>query len=295
MNERNLKIFYEVATKLNMTEAAGNLFMSQPAVSQTIRDLETGYDIRFFDRIGKRLYLTQAGEHFYQYVRRILNLLDECSKTLKEIQGPNQGRLRIGASATIGTYILTGVIGKFRKHYPAVEVAITIENTRMITGMILENKVDFALVEGLVDSEEIKTEPFCDDELVFIVPPDHPWARMGDLDRKLLAQEKLIMREQGSGTREIIESVLRSQGVDYQVGLELGNIEAIKKAVQVGLGISCLSKRCVQQEIEDQRIKIVRFKGLRMMRQFKLIFHQDKYLSNLFRNFIDFCRKEVVS
>jgi DNA-binding transcriptional LysR family regulator len=294
LNERSLKIFYEVATKLNMTEAAGNLFLSQPAVSQTIRDLETEYKVRFFDRIGKRLYLTLEGEHFYQYVRRILNLLDECSQTLKEINGSNQGRLKIGASATIGTYILTGVIGKFRKLYPAVEVAISIENTRMIAGMILENKVDFALVEGLIDSEEIITEPFCEDELVFIVPPDHPWAQVDYPDRKMLAPEKLIMREQGSGTREIIESVLRSRGVDYQVGLELGNIEAIKKAVQAGLGISCLSERCIRQEVEDQRIKIIHFKDLRIMRRLKLIYHQDKYLSNLFWTFIDFCRREVV-
>lgn len=294
INERGLKIFYEVANKLNMTEVADNLYISQPAVSQTIHELEKEYEVKLFDRIGKRLYLTREGELFYQYVRRILNLFDECSKTLKEVNHSAKGRLKIGASTTIGIYILTELIGKFRKLYPAVDVAITIENTRIIAGMILENKVDFAFVEGLITSEEIKLEPFCDDELVFIIPPEHHWTQLHNLDSTMLGSEKLIMREPGSGTREIIENALRSKGINYQVGLELGNMEAIKKAVEVNLGISCLPERCVRREISDNRIKAVKFTDLSIIRQLKLIYHKDKYLSNLFHSFINFCRQEVI-
>jgi len=294
INERSLKIFHEVANKLNMTEVADNLYISQPAVSQTIHELEKEYEVKLFDRIGKRLYLTQEGELFYQYVRRILNLFDECSKTLKEIKHSDKGRLKIGASTTIGIYILTGLIGKFRKLYPAVDVAISIENTRIIAGLILENKVDFAFVEGLITSEEITQKPFCDDELVFIIPPEHHWTQLQNLNSTMLGSEKLIMREPGSGTREIIENALRSKGVNYQVGLELGNMEAIKKAVEANLGIACLPERCVRREISDNRIKAVKFADLRISRQRKLIYHKDKYLSNLFHTFIDFCNREVL-
>ncbi len=293
INERNLKIFYEVAKRLNMTEAADALRISQPAVSQTIRELEQEYGIRLFDRIGRRLYLTQGGDCFYQYVRRILNLFDECSKTLKELNGAHQGRLKIGASATIGIYMLTGTVGEFHKTHPDVDVSITIENTRIIAGLILENKVDFAFVEGLVDAAEIAMEPFWDDELVFIVPPGHPWTRLERPGSALLAAERLIMREPGSGTRTIIENALQNRGVTYQVGLELGNIEAVKKAVEAGLGVSCLSARCVAQEIRDRRIQTVQFADLRITRKLKLIYHKDKYLTELFKTFIAFCKPDA--
>ncbi|TCL76856.1 DNA-binding transcriptional LysR family regulator [Hydrogenispora ethanolica] len=290
MNERSLRIFYEVATRLNMTEVAENLAISQPAVSQTIRELETEFEVRFFDRIGRRLYLTREGELFLEYARRILNLYQECVQTIGELRGLMKGRLNVGASTTIGIYILTDIIGQFQKLNRGIEVAINIENTRIIENFILENRIDFAFVEGPVGSAEIAVEYFCGDELVFIVPPEHPWTLRDRVDLADLARERILMREEGSGTRAVIENALRAAGAEYRIGMELGNTEAIKRAVAAGLGISCVSKRCIRQEVADGRLRIVAVAGLAVHRDLNLIYHRDKYLSQLFKSFIEFCK-----
>lgn len=293
MNERKLRVFYEVATKLNMTEVANQLFISQPAISQTIRELENDFGVQFFDRIGKKLYLTHEGEVFLNYARRILNLYDDCFKTLKDTSELKSGKLRIGASTTIGIYILPEIIGKFYHEYRDIEVSIVIENTKIIADMILKNQLDFAFVEGPVFTEEITEEFFCNDELVFITPTNHPWAKLDEIDLKLIENSKIIMREQGSGTREVFEEALKDFDVNFQIEFELGNTEAIKKAVEADLGVSCISLRCVEKEGMDGSIAIKRIKGLKIMREFHLIYHKDKYISKLFNLFVDFCRKEV--
>lgn len=294
MNERKFKIFYMVATELNMTQAAAKLYLSQPAVSQTIHELETEYEVKFFDRIGKKLFLTQEGQEFFQYVRRILNLYAECSQTIDDIKGLKKGKLRVGASTTTGIYILTDLIGGFQKLNPEIEVSMVIENTRIIADLILENRIDFAFVEGQVDSPEILVEYFCDDELVFIVSSEHPWTSRKKITFQDVAKEKFIMREQGSGTREVVENALNFNGIDYHLGMELGNTEAIKKAVEAGLGISCISRRCIEREIEDHRLCVIKISGLSINRKLSLIIHKDKYLSNLFKYFIGFCKETVI-
>ncbi|MEL7565419.1 MAG: LysR family transcriptional regulator [Dehalobacterium sp.] len=293
MNERKLRVFYEVATKLNMTEVANQLFISQPAISQTIRELENDFGVQFFDRIGKKLYLTHEGELFLNYARRILNLYDDCFKTLKDTNELKSGKLRIGASTTIGIYILPEIIGRFYQEYKDIEVSIVIENTKIIADMILKNQIDFAFVEGPVFTEEIIEEFFCNDELVFITPPHHPWAECDEIDLKQIENSKIIMREQGSGTREVFEEALQEFDVNFDIEFELGNTEAIKKAVEADLGVSCISLRCVGKEAIDGSIVVKRIRGLKIMREFHLIYHKDKYLSKLFNLFIDFCRSQV--
>lgn len=297
MNERKLRVFYEVATKLNMTEVANQMYISQPAISQTIRELENDFGVQFFDRIGKKLYLTHEGEIFLNYVRRIINLYDDCFKTFKDSSELKTGKMRIGASTTIGIYILPQIIGEFHQNYrdKDIEISINIENTKIIADMILKNQIDFAFVEGPVFSDEIIEDFFCHDELVFITPPNHPWAQYDEIDLKLLENSKIIMREKGSGTREIFEEALKEFDVKYYVDFELGNTEAIKKAVEANLGVSCISRRCVEKEALDGKIVIRRLKGLRIMREFHLIYHKDKYLSKLFNLFIDFCNSKVGS
>ncbi len=293
MNERKLVIFREVALHLNMTEVANKLYMSQPAVSQTIQELEAEVGVKLFDRIGRRLHLTLAGEIFLTYVRKTLNTYAEGLRAISEINQAKTGRLRIGASTTIGIYVLPEIIGRFLKVYPAVDVAIDIENTKYIVERILYNTIDFAFVEGSLDSEEVIVDDFCQDELVLITHPDHPRARYALMDLKELQREKLIVRERGSGTREVFEKVLQTENVDCKIAFELGNTEAIKKAVEAGLGVACISERCVTREAELGKLAVLRFKGLSLRRSLNLIYHRDKYLSPLFRAFIDFARREV--
>lgn len=293
MNERQLKIFYEAATKLSMTEAANILFMTQPAVSQTIKELENEYGIKFFDRIGKKLYLTNDGETFLKYVRRILNLYDECEKELKNSKNLKSGQLKIGASTTIGIYILTDIIGKYTKLNKGIDVSIIIENTKNISNLILENKIDFAFVEGPVHSDEIMVKDFCDDELVIIASPEHPLADKKEIHINEIQKEKIIMREQGSGTREVFEKVLIASNIAPKFSLELGSTEAIKKAVEAGLGISCISKRAIQREVEYKKLAIVKIKDIKIIRKLNLIYHKDKNFSNLYDSFIAYCRDEA--
>lgn len=293
MNERQLRIFYEVANKLSMTDAANCLFVTQPAISQTIKELENEHGIKFFDRIGKKLYLTNGGEIFFKYVRRILNLYEECNKIIKDSKDLKTGQLKIGASTTIGIYILTDIIGKYTKLNKDIDISIIIENTKNIVNLILENKIDFAFIEGPVHSDEIVVDNFCDDELVIITPPEHPWVASKNINIKDMENEKFIMREHGSGTREVFENLLNAHNIKLNISLEIGNTEAIKKAVEVGLGVSCISKRTVKREVESGRLAIINLNGIIISRKLSLIYHKDKYISNLYNNFIGFCRQEV--
>jgi len=288
MNERKLKIFFEVAKSLNMTEVARNLYISQPAVSMAISELEEELGVKLFERIGKKLYLTYEGKIFLGYVRRILNIYDECRTKIEHIANLKYGKLKIGASTTIGIYLLPEIIGSFSDIYKDIEISIAIENTKIIESMLLENKIDIAFVEGPIYSEEIVVKDFCDDELVVIVSSNHRLAKFNEIDKKELEDEKFILREIGSGTREVFEKAFYKSSIEYKVAFELGNTEAIKKAVVANLGISCVSKRCVKDEVNLGLISMLKVKDVDLSRKFYFIHHKDKYFSNLLNVFIDY-------
>ncbi|SQC00924.1 LysR family transcriptional regulator [Clostridium tetanomorphum] len=293
MNERKLRIFYEVAIKLNMTEVAESLYISQPAVSQAIQELEKELNVRLFDRISKKLYLTYEGEIFLNYVRRIINIYDEGIRKISDINNSSEGKIKIGASTTIGIYVLPDIIGKFMNKYKKVDISIVIENTKIISNMILENKIDFAFVEGPIYEEDIIVKDFCQDELIMIASNDHEWSKLDSIPIDKINESKIIMREVGSGTREVFENILNLRGITYEVAFELGNTEAIKKAVEAGLGVACISKRCVKNEILDGRLCSIKLVDEHIKRKFSLIYHRDKFMARLFKNFIDFAKKEV--
>lgn len=288
MNERKLKIFFEVAKSLNMTEVAKNLYISQPAVSMVISELEGELGIKLFERIGKKLYLTYEGEIFLGYVRRILNIYDECRTKIGHITNLKCGKLKIGASTTIGIYLLPEIIGSFGNIYKDVEISIAIENTKIIENMLLENKIDIAFVEGPIYSDEIVVKDFCDDELVVIVSSNHRLANFNEVDKDDLKNEKFILREVGSGTREVFEKAFYKNNIEYKTAFELGNTEAIKKAVISNLGISCMSKRCIKDEINLGLISMLKIKDVDLNRKFYFIYHKDKYFSNLLNVFVDY-------
>ena len=288
MNERKLKIFFEVAKSLNMTEVAKNLYISQPAVSMVISELEGELGVKLFERIGKKLYLTYEGEIFLGYVRRILNIYDECRTKIGHITNLKCGKLKIGASTTIGIYLLPEIIGSFGNIYKDVEISIAIENTKIIENMLLENKIDIAFVEGPIYSDEIVVKDFCDDELVVIVSSNHRLANFNEVDKDDLKNEKFILREVGSGTREVFEKAFYKNNIEYKTAFELGNTEAIKKAVISNLGISCMSKRCIKDEINLGLISMLKIKDVDLNRKFYFIYHKDKYFSNLLNVFVDY-------
>ncbi|WP_373898648.1 selenium metabolism-associated LysR family transcriptional regulator [Haloimpatiens sp. FM7315] len=293
MNERKLRIFYEVSKELNMTKVAEKLYVSQPSISQAINDLERELDVKLFERIGKKIYLTYYGEVLLKYVRRILNIYDEASRVMKDINSLKGGKLIIGASTTIGIYIMPDVIGKFSKKYPDIDISIIVENTENIVKLIEENKLDIAFVEGPVHSDEIRLEKFCEDELVFITNSDHPWTRDKKIVKEDILKEKIIIREKGSGTREVFVDALKKRDIDFKIFMELGHTEAIKKAVEAGIGVSCISKRCVKDEVNYGKLVVAKIDDLRIIRNLYLIDHKDKYISKLIRTFVNFAKEYI--
>lgn len=294
MNFRKMKIFYETATELNMTNVAKKMYISQPSISQAIHELEAELDVKLFDRIGKKLFLTQEGIVYLGYVRRIINLHEECLKTMEEISKNQKGKIRIGASTTVGIYILPDIIKGFLQKYREIEIALSVANTRDIENMILENRIDFAYIEGKSNFDEIIKVPIWNDELVFISNPEHSWNKKNYINNQDILSQKLIMREEGSGTRQVVESFLQNNHIDYNIFMELGNTEAIKKSVEANLGVSCLSERSVLEKIKNGSLVGYRFKDKIISRTLNLIYHKDKFLSNNMKKFIDYSKKSDI-
>ncbi|MGL5381569.1 selenium metabolism-associated LysR family transcriptional regulator [Clostridium sp.] len=293
MNFRKLKIFYETANCLNMTKVAKEMYISQPSISQSINELETELNVKLFDRIGKKLYLTHEGEVFLSYTRRMLNLFDEGIKTIREYTDNNKGKIVIGASTTIGIYILPEIIKEFSELHKEIEISLIIENTQNIEKLILENKIDFAYVEGAIESNEINVEKVWEDELVFICGQNHKFNESTVIKATDLENEKLIMREIGSGTRECLENVLKTNNIKYKTFLELGNTEAIKRTVKANLGIGCISYRAVKELEALGEINIFRLEDSKVNRDLFLITHKDKYISNNIKEFISFSKQDL--
>ncbi|MDG6884427.1 HTH-type transcriptional regulator CysL [Clostridium perfringens] len=287
MNFRKLKIFFETAKCLNMTKVAKSMYISQPSISQAIAELESDLDVKLFDRIGKRLYLTHDGEVYFEYSRRILNLYEEANSIIRSSKEGQKGKIIIGASTTIGIYILPKLIKEFNELHKNIEISLIIENTQLIEELIIENKVDIALVEGYVKSNELEVFDIGKDELVFISNPNNPIFLKDKITLKDLENENFIMRESGSGTREIIENYLIKQGCNYNVYMELGNTEAIVKVVETGLGIACVSCKAIEKRINDGLIKEIKIDDIKVNRDLYLIYHNDKFISRNLKIFID--------
>lgn len=291
MNIRKLKVFYATAISLNMTKVAKELYISQPSVSQCIHEIEEELGVVLFDRIGKRIYLTNEGNVYLKYTRRILNLYEESVEMVKKINNKESGKIRIGASTTIGIYILPDIIKDFVEEHKGIEISLIVENTTNIEKLILENKIDFAYVEGDIQSEEITVESQWTDELVFICSKKHPWANKIEFDKEELENEKFIMREEGSGTRSIVEGYLRDKSIKYRTFMELGNTEAIMRSVEANLGIGCLSERCVKDRIKLGSLHALNLKSGKIKRNLVLILHKDKFVNNNMKEFMNFSNR----
>lgn len=270
-----------------MTAAAEKLYMTQPSVSQAIAELEGHYNVRLFERLGRRLYITAAGNRLLSYARHIINLYERLEREIRVIS--ENGILVVGASVTVGTYILSKVIKAFLNRCLKVEVTTVVDNTRVIEEMILADKIDIGLVEGFIHSQEIIEEPFYDDELVLICHPKHPWAVRGYIEAEELDGSSFIIREQGSGTRELFETEMSVAGLKWKTVGVYNNAETIKNAVAAGLGVSVISRLAVEREAQMGEIKIVEIKGLRFMRKFNLVYHKNKFFSKTLENFREVC------
>ena len=195
MNFRRLEIFYETAKNLSMTEASKKLYITQPSVSQAIKELEEEINSKLFDRIGKKLYLTHEGEIFLIYTRRILNLYEESNKILSEINDGERGKIYLGASSTIGTYILPEIMNNYCNDYKNIDISLKIGNTESMESLVLNNEIDFGFIEGNLKSDEIIKTIMWEDEIVFICNNKHRLSNLDFIDSNEIRKEKLIIRE----------------------------------------------------------------------------------------------------
>ncbi|WP_083189707.1 LysR family transcriptional regulator [Orenia metallireducens] len=287
INLREIKIFATVCKTNSMSEAARQLYMTQPAVSQTIIDLEEKLQVKLFERMNKRLVLTHAGEILLKYSKRIILIMDEAENTLEDIANLKVGKLRVGASMTIGTYLLPLIIKEFNKKYPEINLNLVIDNTSVIEEKILNNDIDIGLVEGLIGAKDIFFDSFYHDKLFLVCSKDNPLTQKKTIDREDIENQHFISREEGSGTKEIIDKIMNAYNINYQIKHTLNNIEAIKKSIKNNLGISILPDIAIQEELLKGELIKLNLRDIQFQRSFNLIYHKDKNLTNLLKQFID--------
>lgn len=288
MTLRHLRIFVAVCETGSTTAAAEKLYLSQPAVSLAVTELERYYGVRLFDRLAKRLYITEAGREFLQYASHIVGLFDEMEREVRNLD--EAGVIRIGTSVTIGNYLLPGYLTAFQHHRPRMRVQAVIENSEVVERYVLENRVDLGLVEGAVHSEYVQSEPFRRDELVAICAVGHPFAGRKDVRLEELLSQPLLMREPGSAGREIFESVVTLHGFSASPAWESVSTQALVRAVRKGLGIAVLPYLLVKDSLDRREIRQFQLEGIVFERTFNMIYHRHKFLSSGLRELMEVCR-----
>ena len=252
MSDRRLQVFHTVAAELSFTRAAEILNMTQPAVTHQIRQLEEELNTRLFDRANNRISLTAAGEAVLTYASRIIALYGELNESVKSLTGDRSGLVTLGASTTIAEYMLPGMLGDFQLEFPDVQIRLRVANTDAVVSMVADNTIDLGVVEGQVDSQLLRVEECQQDELQVLMPSNHPLTQETSITPSQLVDHPFINREDGSGTRGVIERYFANHDTDVgQLNrlFELGSTEAIKGLVQAGMGVSIVSKATVAKEL----------------------------------------------
>ena len=294
MDDHKLKVFCTVAETKSFSKASEIIRLTQPAVSLQIQALEEIYGTKLFNRSGCIITLTPAGEVLYKYAKEINTLYTAAEKELGAFTGQVKGVVTIGASSTIGNYVLPAVIAEFRKKYPKVAVHLLTANTKTIVDYLNAGGIDIALVEGEVKKQKLIVEKLIPDEMVLIMHPLHPWARKSNVSIFDVAKEPFIFREEGSGTRQMIEKYLIKHGISPQsikIVFIMGSTESIKSAVEEGLGVSIVSKWAAKKEIRYGTLKTASLKEGRFMRDFSLLYRKAKGTSFTLDKFLTFLKK----
>lgn len=252
-----LKVFKKVAEEKSFSKAAEDLYLSQPGVSLQIRNLEKEFGTKLIYRSSKHVELTPAGEILYQQASQIINLYTQVKEEINQIQRIVTGSLRIGASFTIGEYILPKLVGQTAAKYPNLDISVTIANTEEITQDLSQNRLDIGLLEGRVSATEFILEQFMEDEMVLIAPPGHPLAMVNVVTVKDMKNQIWILREAGSGTREFSNYFIRALNLDVQHSYVFSSNKGVKAAVVSGLGIALVSQLIVEKELSGGEVVVI--------------------------------------
>lgn len=287
----SLKVFITVADKKNFSKAAKALNLTQPAISFQIQTLEQYYQTMLFDRVNRHVKLTEAGELLLEYALSMNDLQSQLERKMQQLTGHVKGTLMIGASRTVGEYIMPYIICAFKNEYTDVDITLEIYNTKHVEELVLSNHLDIGLVESQVKHDELMFQSILEDELVVVVPTTHPWAEREEVTLDELAGEPFIIREPGSGSRLVFEQALIDAEFDVEslnIIMEIGNITAIKSAIISGLGISVMSKWAARDMVEGKMASIVRIKDLKMPRRFNILLNENHFESEACSHFIHY-------
>ena len=271
----SLKVFITVANTKNFSKAAKVLNLTQPAISFQIQTLEQYYQTMLFDRVNRHVKLTESGELLLEYALSMNDLQAELERKMQQLTGQVKGNLTIGASRTVGEYIMPHIVSAFKKEYPDVDIALEIYNTRQVENNIMNNTIDVGLVESDISNKKLFYQDFLDDELVLIVSSNHRWASEETISLLELKDEPFIIREAGSGSRLVFEQALLDSDFDIEnlnIIMEIGNITAIKTIVASGLGVSVVSKWAAEDMVKSGEICILRIKEFTIHRKLRALF-----------------------
>lgn len=291
MNLSTLQTFIAVAEKKNLSLAAQEIHITQPAISKQLSVLESHFGTALVERRGRGVNLTPAGEIFYRHAREILEAMMRAEQDIRNISGEIRGRLVVWASTIPGHYILPRIIGTFKKEYPNVQTVLQIGDSKEVIRKLLEESAHVGAVGVSPNNTRIEGIKFFSDELVVIAHPDHPLTRLGEIPIEKLSAEPLVWRETGSGTRSVVEKYLAQGGINVDkldIALELGSTGAVVAAVEAGAGISIVSRWSIIKELALKKIVTMKIKDLPMDRDLYLVYPRRKNKSPLVDAFINF-------
>ncbi|PYM20702.1 MAG: LysR family transcriptional regulator [Candidatus Rokuibacteriota bacterium] len=295
MDLRRLEIFLKVAELGSFSRAADALFLTQPTVSEHVRALEDELGVQLLDRLGRGTTPTKAGTLLLGYARRLLTLSREARQAIEQFQGRVSGELVLGGSTIPGEYVLPALIGAFRGKYPDVSISLRIGASRQVQEWVEQGHVEVGVVGALPASRTLETRQLMADDLVLVVPPEHPWVARKTVTVEDVKREPLILRERGSGSRETLEQALKEVGLEltaFHVVGEIASTQAVKQAVRAGLGLSFVSHRAVEDECRAGLLACVKVSNLNVSRAFHIVTHRDRSRSPLAQAFLAFVESQ---
>ncbi|WP_028043254.1 LysR family transcriptional regulator [Candidatus Stoquefichus massiliensis] len=287
MTLRHLEIFIKVYEFQSITKAAKEMHIAQPSISLAIKEMENYYSVCFFDRMNRKIFPTAAAKQFYEYAVHIISLFSEMEKGIKNWE--EEGIMRIGSSMTISQYVLPHIVQLLKEKYPNLKMKMYVYNSETLEKMIIENKIDFALVETNLQNDNIIQIPFMSDYLSTIVYPTHPLVQKQKIQLSDLIHYPILMREEGSSVYNLVNSLFVAHQYHIEYAMESTSTQAIVKSVESNLGIATLPFILVRDAIEDKKVCEIFVSELNIQRSYHIIYHKNKYLSSLSKDFFDIC------
>lgn len=293
MNLSQLQVFCAVAKHLSFSVAAEELFITQPAVSQQVKSLERHLNVKLFERVGHKLFLTEAGEVILSHAQAILTAGAEIDQALALLRGSTRGRLALGANTTGGMYVAPAIVAAFRDLYPEVAATFQVETTNRICERVMQNMVDVAMVTGPLEDRRFVVADLVEDEVCLIVSPLHAFAGRASVPAAEVAAEDFAVPEPGSRTRMLIENAFAERGQRLRVTMQLPGTEAVKKAVEANTGVAMVSKHAVSRELALGVLVRVAVEGLTINRPIHVLYRKGKHLSPVAKRFLAFAAEFV--